>query len=71
MNGTFIIAFGAVWSELRFCAGQNVATCWTARYGTYAPRESGRVLSARDREILPWSIGLWSNGTATLCIGII
>jgi hypothetical protein len=29
------------------------------------------VLSARDREIVPWSIGLWSNRTATLCIGII
>jgi (hydroxyamino)benzene mutase len=36
MNGTFIIALGAVWGELRFSARQSVAAFWTALYGTYA-----------------------------------
>jgi len=36
MNGTFIIALGAVWGELRFSARQSVAAYWTALYGTYA-----------------------------------
>ena len=36
MNGTFIIALGSVWSELRFSARQSVAAFWTALYGTYA-----------------------------------
>ena len=35
MNGTFVVALGAVWSELRFSARQNVAAYWTALYGTY------------------------------------
>jgi (hydroxyamino)benzene mutase len=36
MNGILLIALGAVWSELRFSARQNVAAFWTALYGTYA-----------------------------------
>ena len=35
MNGTFIIALGAVWNELRFSVRQNAAAYWTALYGTY------------------------------------
>lgn len=35
MKGTFIIALGAVWSELRFSARQSAAAYWTALYGTY------------------------------------
>jgi (hydroxyamino)benzene mutase len=36
MNGTFIIALGAVWGELKFSARQSVAAYWAALYGTYA-----------------------------------
>src|ERR1700738_2277100 len=36
MNGILLIALGAVWSELRFSARQNVAAFWTALYRTYA-----------------------------------
>jgi hydroxylaminobenzene mutase len=35
MNGIFVIALGAVWSELKFSVRQNVAAYWTALYGTY------------------------------------
>lgn len=35
MNGTFVIALGAVWSELRFSPRQSAAAYWTALYGTY------------------------------------
>jgi (hydroxyamino)benzene mutase len=35
MNGTFLIAVGAIWGELRFSARQNVVAYWTALYGTY------------------------------------
>jgi hydroxylaminobenzene mutase len=33
--GIFVIALGAVWSELKFSVRQNVAAYWTALYGTY------------------------------------
>jgi hydroxylaminobenzene mutase len=35
MNGTFMIALGAVWHELRLSARWNAAAYWTALWGTY------------------------------------
>src|SRR5258708_3712127 len=35
MNGTFLIALGAVWMEVRLTAKLKVAAYWTALYGAY------------------------------------
>jgi (hydroxyamino)benzene mutase len=35
MNGTFLIALGAVWSEVKLRSGPKLATFWIALYGAY------------------------------------
>ena len=35
MNGTFLIALGAVWTEVRLSSRPKTAAYWTALYGTY------------------------------------
>ncbi len=35
MNGTFLIALGAVWAEVRLSPRLNAAAYWSALYGTY------------------------------------
>lgn len=36
MNGTFLVALGAVWMEVRLSARLKAAAYWTALYGAYA-----------------------------------
>jgi hydroxylaminobenzene mutase len=36
MNGTFLVALGAVWTEVKLPSGPNAMAYWTALYGTYA-----------------------------------
>lgn len=36
MNGTFIVALGAVWAEVRLSPRLKTAAFWSALYGTYA-----------------------------------
>ena len=36
MNGTFLIALGAAWNEVRLSPGWKAAAFWGALYGTYA-----------------------------------
>ena len=36
MNGTFLIALGAVWTEVRLSARLKTTAYWSALYGTYA-----------------------------------
>jgi hydroxylaminobenzene mutase len=36
MNGTFLIALGAVWAEVKLSLRLKVAAFWSALYGTYA-----------------------------------
>src|SRR5215470_14697643 len=35
MNGTFLLALGAVWNEVRLLAGPKAAAYWLALLGTY------------------------------------
>lgn len=35
MNGTFLMALGAVWTEVRLSSRPKVAAYWTALYGAY------------------------------------
>src|SRR5690349_16853316 len=36
MNGTFLLAVGAIWGEVRLSARARTATYWLLLYGTYA-----------------------------------
>jgi (hydroxyamino)benzene mutase len=36
MNGTFLVALGAIWTEVRLSPRLKAAAYWTALYGTYA-----------------------------------
>ena len=36
MNGTFLLALGAVWSEVALSAAMKLSTYWLLLYGTYA-----------------------------------
>jgi hydroxylaminobenzene mutase len=35
MNGTFLVALGAVWTEVRLAPAAKTTAYWTALYGTY------------------------------------
>src|ERR1700686_3275207 len=35
MNGTFLVALGAVWAEVRLAPRLKIAAYWSALYGTY------------------------------------
>jgi hydroxylaminobenzene mutase len=35
MNGTFLVALGAVWNDVRLAPPVKAAAYWTALYGTY------------------------------------
>jgi (hydroxyamino)benzene mutase len=35
MNGTFLVALGAVWTEVRLAPPLKLTAYWTALYGTY------------------------------------
>ena len=36
MNGIFLVALGAIWTEIRLSPPAKTAAFWTALYGTYA-----------------------------------
>jgi hydroxylaminobenzene mutase len=36
MNGTFLVALGAIWTEVRLSPRLKAAAYWSALYGTYA-----------------------------------
>lgn len=36
MNGTLLVALGAVWADVRLSPGLKAAAYWSALYGTYA-----------------------------------
>lgn len=36
MNGTFLVALGAIWTEVRLSPRPKSAAYWSALYGTYA-----------------------------------
>ncbi len=36
MNGTFLVALGAIWTEVRLSSRLKAAAYWSALYGTYA-----------------------------------
>jgi (hydroxyamino)benzene mutase len=82
MNGTFLVALGAVWNEVRLSAPTKTAAYWTALYGTYvnwfvtslAAYFGTAALSpvtAAGRSGLPWQESFVTVGFLTVGISIV
>ncbi len=82
MNGIFLVALGAAWSEVRLSAGLSRAAFWTALYGTYANWAvttlaailgTGAMspITAAGRSALPWQENLVTAGFVSVGLSII
>lgn len=82
MNGTFLIALGAVWSEVDLKSSLKSAAYWSALYGTYANwlvttlaaifgTGSFSPVTAPGRSALPWQESVVTIGFITVAISII
>lgn len=82
MNGTFLIAFGAAWSEIRLTSRQKCITYWAVLYGTYANWlvttlaavfGTGALspISAPGLKAAAWQEGLIHAGFMTVALAII
>lgn len=82
MNGTFLLALGAVWSQIRLAPKAKKAAFWSALYGTYA-NWAATVLAAAfgtgaltplaggGRSAAPWQEGLVTAGFASVGVAIV
>jgi (hydroxyamino)benzene mutase len=87
LNGIFLLALGAAWTEMRLSAGAKAAAFWTALYGSYvnwlvttlaAVFGTGALspITAPGRTALPWqehavTIGFISVGLAIVCCAVL
>jgi len=82
MNGTFLVALGAVWTEVRLSPPTKAAAYWTALYGTYANwfvtslaayfgTAALSPITAAGRTGLPWQESVVTVGFLTVGISII
>lgn len=82
MNGTFLIALGAVWSEVRLSQALKAGAYWMALYGTYVNWATTTLaaifgtgalspLTAPGRKALPWQEMLVTFGFMSVGITII
>ena len=73
MNGTFLVALGAVWTEVRLASRLKLTAYWSALYATYvnwAVTTLGAVLgtaalspiTAAGHSALPWQEGVVTVG---------
>jgi len=73
MNGTFLVALGAVWNDVHLSPPWKAATYWTALYGTYANwavtvlaavlgTAALNPITAAGHRALPWQEGLVTVG---------
>jgi (hydroxyamino)benzene mutase len=82
MNGTFLVALGAVWTEVKLSPRWKSAAYWSALYGTYAnwtvttlaaifgTAAMSPIIGA-GRSGRPWQEGLVTLGFVTVGIGIV
>jgi hydroxylaminobenzene mutase len=81
MNGTFLIALGAIWTEVRLVPPTKAIAYWTALYGTYANWLVTTLAAAFGTAALspitgaghsgpPWQEGLVTVGFLTVGITI-
>jgi hydroxylaminobenzene mutase len=82
MNGTFLVALGAIWSEVDLKNGLKSAAYWSALYGTYVNwlvttlaaifgTGSFSPVTAPGRSALPWQESVVTIGFITVAIAII
>jgi hydroxylaminobenzene mutase len=82
MNGTFLVALGAVWTEVRLSPPIKTAAYWTALYGTYVNwfvtslaayfgTAALSPITAAGRSGLPWQESVVTVGFLTVGISII
>jgi (hydroxyamino)benzene mutase len=82
MNGTFLIALGAIWTEVKLSHGLKVAAYWSALYGAYCnwatttlaaifgTAAMNPIMGVGQRG-LPWQEGIVTVGFTTLGIAIV
>lgn len=82
MNGTFLVALGAVWVEVRLSPRLKSAAYWSALYGTYANwavtslaaifgTAAMSPITAAGRSGQPWQEGLVTVGFMSVGIAIV
>lgn len=82
MNGTFLLALGAVWAEVRLAPRMKTAAYWTVLYGTYANWlfttlaavfGTGALspVTAPGLQAAPWQESLVSAGFMSVGVAII
>ncbi len=82
MNGTFLVALGAVWTEVRLSSRLKSAAYWSALYGTYANwavtllaaifgTAAMSPITAAGRSGQPWQEGLVTVGFITVGVVIV
>jgi hydroxylaminobenzene mutase len=80
MNGTFLVAVGAIWAEVRLSPRLKAAAYWSALYGTYANWAvttlaaifgTGALspITAAGRNAQPWQEGMVTF--AFMSVGIV
>ena len=82
MNGTFLVALGAVWTEVSLSPRLKAAAYWSALYGTYANwavtllaaifgTAAMSPITAAGRSGQPWQEAVVTFGFMSVGIGIV
>jgi (hydroxyamino)benzene mutase len=82
MNGTFLIALGAIWNEVRLPRPGKLTAYWTALYGTYANwltttfaaifgTAARSPITSAGHSGQPWQEALVSAGFLSVSISIV
>ena len=82
MNGTFLVALGAIWTEVRLPPPAKAAAYWTALYGTYANwltttfaavfgTAAANPIASKGHHGQPWQESLAAAGFLSVAIAII
>ena len=82
MNGTFLVALGAVWTDVRLPPATKTIAYWTALYGTYGNWLVTTLAAALGTQALspitgaghsgpPWQESLVTTGFLTVGIAIV
>lgn len=81
MNGTFLIAVGAIWHQVQLAPRQKALTVWCALYGTYANWTNTTLaalfgtgamtpIAAAGRTALPWQETMVAAGFVSVALAI-
>jgi len=82
MNGTFLVALGAIWTEVRLSPPAKAIAFWSALYGTYANwffttlgavlgTAAGNPITSAGHHAQPWQESLVGAGLLSVSFVII